>query len=64
MQTQISDSLILEKSTIQKEHKGEQLAEKVQPDLDVYLGDDNEPAELIKIDDSSFKCRRSNVLRN
>ena len=51
--------LILERITAQKEHESKQLAEKIQPDLDVYLRDDNEPmVELTEIDDSSFKQRR------
>ena len=37
----IRDSLILEKVTAEKEHKSKQLAEKIQPDLDVYLRDDD-----------------------
>ena len=52
---EIRDSLILEKIASQKQQESKQLAEKIQPDLDVYLRDDNETAELTKIDDSSFK---------
>ena len=49
-------SLILEKTTAQKEHESKQLAEKIQPGLDGFLRDDNET------DDSSFKRRRSKCL--
>ena len=38
----IRDSLILEKVTAEKERKSKQLAEKIQPDLDVYLRDDDD----------------------
>ena len=57
----IQDSLILEKVIAQKEHKSKQLAEKIQPDLDVYLRDDNvddESVELIEIDHSSLEGGR------
>ena len=33
---EIKDSLILEKIIAQKEHESKQLAEKIQPNLDVY----------------------------
>ena len=56
------DSLILEKITVQKEHEIKQVVEKNQPDLDVYLRDDNKPVELIQIDNLSFKERRSKRL--
>ena len=59
---EIRDSLILEKIASQKQQESKQLAEKIQPDLDVYLRDDNETAELTKIDDSSFKRGRSKHL--
>ena len=52
----IMKSLILEKITAQKERESKQLAEKIQPGLDVFLRDDN------GIDDSSFKRRRSKRL--
>ena len=58
---EIKDSLTLEKIITQKEHEGKQLAEKIQPDLDVYLRDDNvddEFVELIEIDHSSLNRRR------
>ena len=38
----VRDSLILEQITAQKDCENNQLAEKVQPDLDVYLCNDNE----------------------
>ena len=38
---EIRDSLILEKITAQNECESKQLTEKIQPDLDVYLRDDN-----------------------
>ena len=56
------DSLILEKITVQKEREIKQVVEKNQPDLDVYLRDDNKPVELIQIDNLSFKERRSKRL--
>ena len=59
---EIIDSLILEKITAQKDPESKQLVEKIQPNLDVYLRDDNEPSELMKIGDSSFKWRRSKHL--
>ena len=52
----IMKSLILEKITAQKERESKQLAEKIQPGLDVFLRDDN------GIDDSSFERRRSKRL--
>ena len=62
---EIKDSIILEKIIAQKEYRGKQLAEKIQPDLDVYLLDDDvddESVELIEIDNSSLKRRRSKCL--
>ena len=60
----IRDSLVLEKITAHKEHESKQLVEKIQPDLDVLLCDENEPslppAELT--DESSFKQRKSKRL--
>ena len=38
---EIRDSLTLEKITAQNEYESKQLTEKIQPDLDVYLRDDN-----------------------
>ena len=56
--------LILKKITSQKENESEQSAEKNQPDLDIYLHDDNELLELTETDDDvvlrlSLKRRRS-----
>ena len=59
---EIRDSLILEKITAQKEHESEQLVEKIQPDLDVYLHDDNEPVELTEIDDSKKESLKKETL--
>ena len=62
---EIKDSLILEKIIAQKEHESKQVAEKIQPDLGVYLNDDDaddELVELIEIDNSSLKRRRSKRL--
>ena len=61
---EIRDSLILEKNTALKEYGSKQLAEKIQPDLDVYLRDDNDLSELTETDDNvilrlSLKQRRS-----
>ena len=60
----IRDSLILEKITAHKEHESKQLAEKIQPYLDVLLCDENEPSPLPAelTDESSFKRRRSKRL--
>ena len=57
-------SLILKKITAQKENESEQSAEKNQPDLDIYLHDDNELLELTETNDDvvlrlSLKRRRS-----
>ena len=56
--------LILKKITSQKENESEQSAEKNQPDLDIYLHDDNELLELTETNDDvvlrlSLKRRRS-----
>ena len=59
---EIRDSLILEKINAQKEHENKQLVEKIQPDLDVYIRDDNELVELTEINDSSLNQRRSKAL--
>ena len=61
---EIRDSLILEKITAEKEYESKQLRKKIQPDLDVYLHDDNELSELTETDDDvilrpSLKQRRS-----
>ena len=58
---EIRDQLILEKNTVQKEHESKQLAEKIQPDLDVFLRDENEPSPLPTelINELSFKSKRS-----
>ena len=60
----IKDLLILEKITAQKEYESKKLADKLQPDLDVYLHDDNELLELTETDydvilSPSLKWRRS-----
>ena len=58
--TEIGDPLTSEKITAQKDHESKQLAEKIQPDLDVFICDEHElsplPVELT--DESSFKRRR------
>ena len=61
---EIRDQLILEKNTVQKEHESKQLAEKIQPDLDVFLRDENEPSPLPTelINELSFKSKRSKHL--
>ena len=59
---EIRDSLILEKINAQKEHESKQLVEKIQPDLDVYIRDDNELLELTEINDSSLNQRSSKAL--
>ena len=60
---EIRDSLNLEENTAQKECELKQLAKEIQPNLDVFLCDDNEPSvELSDIDDSTFKQRRSKRL--
>ena len=61
---EIRDLLILEKITAQKEYESKQLAEKIQPDLDVYLRDDNKLSKLTETDDNvilspSLRRRRS-----
>ena len=61
---EIRDQLILEKNTVQKEHESKQLAEKIQPDLDVFLRDENKPSPLLTelINELSFKSKRSKHL--
>ena len=66
---EIKETLILEKILVQKEHKSKQLPKKIQPDLGVYLqddddndNDDNELVELIELDNLSLKLRRSKRL--
>ena len=61
---EIRDQLILEKNTVQKEHESKQLAEKIQPDLGVFLRDENEPSPLPTelINELSFKSKRSKHL--
>ena len=46
--------LILKKITSQKENESEQSAEKNQPDLDIYLHDDNDLLELTETNDDLF----------
>ena len=53
----IRDSLILEKVTAEKEHKSKQLAEKIQPDLDVYLRDDDNDDDDNNNDDNDDKLQ-------
>ena len=59
---EIRDSLILEKINAQKELESKQLVEKIQPDLDVYIRDDDELVELTEINDSGLNQRRSKPL--
>ena len=56
---EIRDSLILEKITTQKENESKQLAEQIQPDLGVYLRDDNET----KVENRSFKQRSKRIAK-